>query len=169
MKRKLDAQIQAERMEAEKAAVFRAQTDEVRARQLLRGEPWNNYHPSDENVTEARQFLLDAAEAWHIAGNSAEEQRVRPWVTNIKTETELSVIEGEEKLVHEPIDYLRGKWTTDIGQAFVKATFFERNLGDRKAELDALADQLGAQKRYTLAQKQKYGAVWWVSVFLYKR
>jgi hypothetical protein len=94
-KSKLDAQIQAERMEAEKAAVFRAQTDEVRARQLLRGESWNNYHPSDENVTEAKQFLLDAAEAWHIAGNSAEEQRVRAWETNIKTETELSVIEGK--------------------------------------------------------------------------
>src|SRR5262245_9189301 len=101
MKKKLSAQIQAERMEAEKAAVFRAQTDEVRARQLLRGESWNNYHPSDESVTEAKQLLLEAAEAWHIAGNSAEEQRVRGWETNIKTETELLVIEGEEKLVQE--------------------------------------------------------------------
>jgi hypothetical protein len=71
-----------------------------RAKQLLRGESWNNYQPSHENVTEAKQFLLDAAEAWHIARNSAEEQRVRAWETNIKTETELS----EEKLVQEPID-----------------------------------------------------------------
>jgi hypothetical protein len=35
--------------------------------------------------------------------------------------------------------------------------------------LDALADRLGAQKRYTLIEKQKRGGVWWVRVFLYKR
>jgi hypothetical protein len=64
---------------------------------------------------------------------------------------------------------MRGKWTTGAGQAFVVAKFFERNLGDRKADLDALADQLGAQKRYTLIEKQKRGGVWWVRVFLYKR
>jgi hypothetical protein len=75
----------------------------------------------------------------------------------------------EEKLIHDPIDYQRGKWTTGSGEAFVAAKFFERNLGDRKAELDALADQLGAQKRYTLIEKQKRDSIWWVRVFLYKR
>jgi len=74
--------------------------------------------------------------------------------------TNLARWKDEEKLVHDPIDYQRGKWTTDIGQAFVVAKFFERNLGDRKAELDALADQLGAQKRYALIEKQKRGGVW---------
>ena len=33
-----------------------------------------------------------AAEAWHIAGNSVEEQRVRAWERNIKTETEVERI-----------------------------------------------------------------------------
>jgi hypothetical protein len=49
------------------------------------------------------------------------------------------------------------------------AKFFERNLGDRKAELDTLADQLSAKKHYTLIEKQKRGELWWVRVFLYKR
>jgi DnaJ domain len=75
----------------------------------------------------------------------------------------------EEKAIHNPIDYQRGEWTTATGKAFAVAKFFERNLGDRKAELDALADQLGAQKRYLLIEKQKRGSVWWVRVFLYKR
>ena len=79
------------------------------------------------------------------------------------------VAEQEEGLVHDPIDYQRGKWATDTGEASVVAKFFERNLGDRKAELDRLADQLGAQKRYTLIEKQKRGGVWWVRVFLYKQ
>jgi nucleoid-associated protein YgaU len=35
--------------------------------------------------------------------------------------------------------------------------------------LDALADQLGAQKRYTLVDKQKQGGAWLVCVFLYKQ
>jgi Family of unknown function (DUF6804)/DnaJ domain len=77
--------------------------------------------------------------------------------------------EEEEKAIHNPIDYQRGQWTTATGKAFAVAKFFERNLGDRKAELDALADQLGAQKRYVLIEKQKRGSVWWVRVFLYKR
>ena len=76
---------------------------------------------------------------------------------------------GEETLIHDPIDYQHGTWTTGAGQAFVVAKFFEHNLGDRKPDLDALADQLGAQKRYTLIEKQKRGGVWWVRVFLYKR
>jgi hypothetical protein len=75
----------------------------------------------------------------------------------------------EEKLIHDPIDYQTGIWTTGAGKAFAVAKFFERNLGDRKPDLDALADKLGAQKRYTLIEKQKRGGVWWVRVFLYKR
>jgi hypothetical protein len=77
--------------------------------------------------------------------------------------------EDEEKLIHDPIDYQRGTWTAAGGQAIVYAKFFERNLGDRKAELDALAERLGAQKRYTLIEKKKQGGIWWVSVFLYKQ
>ena len=65
----------------------------------------------------------------------------------------------EEKPIHDQIDYQRGKWTTGAGQAFVVAKFYERNLGDRKADLDALADQLGAQKRCTLIEKQKRGGI----------
>jgi hypothetical protein len=80
-----------------------------------------------------------------------------------------SLTQDEEKLVRDPIDYQRGQWTTDWGKAFVVAKFFEHNLGDRKGELDALADQLSAQKRYMLIEKQKRGGVWWVRVFLYKR
>ncbi len=80
-----------------------------------------------------------------------------------------SLTQDEEKLVHDPIDYQRGQWTTDWGKAFVVAKLFERNPGDRKAELDAFADQVGAQKRYMLIEKQKRGGVWWVRVFLYKR
>jgi nucleoid-associated protein YgaU len=77
--------------------------------------------------------------------------------------------EEEEKLIHDPIDYQAGNWTTGAGKAFAVAKFFERNLGDRKPDLDALADQLGAQKRYTLIEKQNRGGVWWVRVFLYKQ
>ena len=79
-----------------------------------------------------------------------------------------STNQADEKLIHDPIDYQLGQWTTNWGKAFVMAKFFERNLGDRKADLDALADQVGAQKRYTLIEKQKRGGVWWVRVFLYK-
>jgi hypothetical protein len=43
--------------------------------------------------------------------------------------------EEEEKLVHAPIDYQTG--TTGTDSAYVVAKFFERNLGDRKPELDA--------------------------------
>jgi nucleoid-associated protein YgaU len=75
----------------------------------------------------------------------------------------------EEKLIHDRIDYQHGSWPTDIGEAFVFAKFFERNLGDRKAELDALAHQLGAQRRYTLIEKKKQGGVWLVLVFLYRQ
>ena len=77
--------------------------------------------------------------------------------------------EEEEKLIHDSIDYQTGNWATGAGKAFAVAKFFERNLGDRKHDLDALSDQLGAQKRYTLIEKQKRGGVWWVRVFLYRQ
>jgi hypothetical protein len=75
----------------------------------------------------------------------------------------------EENLIHDSIDYQRGQWTTNWGKAFVMAKFFERNLGDGKGDLDALANQLGAQKHYVLIEKQKRGGVWWVRVFLYRQ
>jgi hypothetical protein len=61
------------------AAVFRAQKDEERASGLLRRRWWNNawHPPTDDDVAKAKQLLLDAAESWHIAGNTSEEQRVR--------------------------------------------------------------------------------------------
>lgn len=80
-----------------------------------------------------------------------------------------SLTQEEEKLIRDPIDYQRGQWTTNWGKAFVVAKFFERNLGDRKADLDAIADQISAQKRYMLIEKQKRGGVWWVRVFLYRQ
>jgi hypothetical protein len=45
--------------------VFRAQKDEERAAELLRLRWWNNtvHPPTNENVTKAKQLLLDAAEA----------------------------------------------------------------------------------------------------------
>jgi hypothetical protein len=92
-----------------------------------------------------------------------------PISTNPDAGIDLWQWKEEEKLIHDPINYQRGKWTTGSGEAFVVAKFFERNLGDRKAELDALADKLGAQKRYTLIEKQKRDGVWWIRVFLYKR
>jgi hypothetical protein len=133
--------------------------------------------------------LLEAAEKWHIAGNTAEEQRVRAWEKNVKTEAELlaslpdqpgkgfhwadepakkadtshvdELTNEEKKIVHNPIDYQRGQWTTEWGKAFVVAKFFEQNLGDRKADLDTLADQIGAQKRYKLIEKERRGGLWW--------
>ena len=73
-----------------RAAVFRAKENEERARQLeararqLLGmtSPFDLFAPppiSDQKRKEAKQLLLDAAESWHIAGNTAEEQRVRAW------------------------------------------------------------------------------------------
>jgi hypothetical protein len=79
------------------AAVFRAQKNEECARQLLRNvfvqvDPKKSAeafldapYPSDDKVTEAKRLLLDAAENWHVAGNTAEEERVRAWEKNVKT------------------------------------------------------------------------------------
>jgi hypothetical protein len=85
------------------AAVFRAHKDEERAKPLLRmTNVFDQFdskaseeafldapYPSDNKVTEAKRLLLDAAEKWHVAGNTAEEERVRAWEKNIKTEAEL--------------------------------------------------------------------------------
>jgi hypothetical protein len=61
------------------AAVLRAQRDEDRATELLHLQWRDNapYPPTNEKVAKAKQLLLDAAEAWHIAGNTDREQRVR--------------------------------------------------------------------------------------------
>jgi hypothetical protein len=88
-------------------AVFRAHKDEEHARQLFgmknifdqfdstsRANPFADLipqtkpYPSDNKVTEAKRLLLDAAEKWHVAGNTAEEERVTAWEKNIKTEAE---------------------------------------------------------------------------------
>jgi hypothetical protein len=68
-----------------RAAVFLAQKNEVRASELLEKtrNPFGLFdrppNISDEKRKEAKQLLLDAAESWHNAGNTAEEQRVRAW------------------------------------------------------------------------------------------
>jgi hypothetical protein len=93
------------------AAAFRAEKDEERAKQLLRFDsgrarqsnlfadlipqtkryPGKRY-PDDDSVTEAKLLLLHAAENWHATGNAAEEQRVRAWEKNVKTEAELGAV-----------------------------------------------------------------------------
>jgi hypothetical protein len=160
------------RKEGESMAQFHYSRSQ--AEQFLVAQGWDKYH--DRFFT--RCYVQEGTDAYNKALKREVERATPPIAKRSEHKYKVTTDRNEginlaqweeEKLIHDPIDYLRGKWTTDIGQAFVKATFFERNLGDRKAELDALADQLGAQKRYTLAQKQKYGGVWWVSIFLYKR
>jgi hypothetical protein len=104
----------------------------------------NNRYPTDENVMEAKRLLLEAAEKWHMAGNAAAEERVRVWEKNVKTQREfLASLPNpgsnvatsnrfnqfdrqwteEEKLIHDPIDYQMGNWTTGAGNAFAVAKF----------------------------------------------
>jgi hypothetical protein len=84
-----------------RAAVYLAQKNEERARQLearaseLLGKPRSPFdvfdsdtylaskNITDEKRKEAKQLLLDAAESWHNAGNTAEEQRVRAWEAKV--------------------------------------------------------------------------------------
>ena len=76
------------------AAAARAHMNEERARQLLRmTNVFNQFDSSeiiasDENVKQAKQLLLDAAESWHIAGNDYEERRVKEWEKKVKTKAE---------------------------------------------------------------------------------
>jgi hypothetical protein len=67
------------------AAVFRAQKDEEGADQLLqhRRGKYADLFELVEDATKAKQLLLNAAESWHIAGNTAEEQRVRAKEKNL--------------------------------------------------------------------------------------
>jgi hypothetical protein len=92
------------------AAAFHAEKNEERARQLLRMTkvldqfdsararqsnpfadliPQGKGYPDDKKIAEAKRLLLEAAEKWHIAGSTAEEQRVRAWEKNVKTEAEV--------------------------------------------------------------------------------
>ena len=77
-----------------KYTAFQAEKDEDRAGQLLRKRnvfdqfDSSPSFPSDENVKEAKQLLLDAAEKWHAIGNAGEAERVKAWEKNVKTEAE---------------------------------------------------------------------------------
>jgi hypothetical protein len=134
------------------AAAFHAKEDEQRARELLRGlradNPFADLIPQtkwDQNTSEAKRLLLDAAEKWHVTGSAAEEQRVRDWQKNVKTKAELLASlpvpkatptatfdpdawlkeqrarqdwAGEEEQCHEPLRYPPIKWThrTEFGK-----------------------------------------------------
>ncbi len=79
------------------AAAFQAEKNEESARQILRmtnvffdsrrADQTYSY-PDDKKVAEGKRLLLEAAEKWHIAGSTAEEQRVRTWEKDVKTEAE---------------------------------------------------------------------------------
>jgi hypothetical protein len=161
------------RKEGESMAQFHYNRSQ--AEQFLFAQGWDKYH--DRFFT--RCYVQEGTDAYNKALKRDVKRARRPiarpteheymGTTDPNAGIDLAQLEEEEKLIHDPINYQRGRWTTKIGQAFVVAKFFERNLGDRKPELDALADRLGAQKRYVLIEKQKRGGVWWVRVFLYKR
>jgi hypothetical protein len=160
------------------AAVSHAQNDEARARELLRGEGdifdavsllSNNSYPSDDAVIEAKRLLLDAAENWNTAGDTAEEQRLRAWENNVKTERDIDPEQWkrDEAICHEPFQYRDWKRQTNEGQTFLLVEFKERHLGDRKKEVEAWAKAYGA-KRYMLWEHHKWNNLEWVQVVFYK-
>jgi hypothetical protein len=179
-----------QRMKQE-AAASRAQNCEKLARQLLRVQWWNNTwnYPSDDNVKEAKRLLLDAAENWNTAGATAEEQRLRAWENNVKTEREFLASfpdqprskgtadpnagidpeqwKRDEAICHEPFQYREWKRQTNEGQTFLMVEFKERHLGDRKNEVEAWAKAYGA-KRYSLWEHHKWNNLEWVQVVFYK-
>ena len=122
--------------------------------------------PKNDQRWRGDPIIAPAAPAWaqEQVPDSAKKDQFKSANEYLK-----STNQEDEKLVHDPIDYQLGQWTTNRGKAFAVAKFFERNLGDRKGDLDALADRIGAQKRYMLIEKQQRGGVWWVRVFLYKQ
>jgi len=67
---------------AQQSAVARAYSDERYADQLLRFARFQS-PLQQEDVKKAKLYLLHAAENWHTAGNTAEEQRVRAKEKNI--------------------------------------------------------------------------------------
>jgi hypothetical protein len=67
---------------AQQSAVARAYSDERYADQLLRFARFQS-PLQQEDVKKAKLYLLHAAENWNIAGNTAEEQRVRAKERNI--------------------------------------------------------------------------------------
>jgi hypothetical protein len=63
-------------VQAQRSAAARAYSDEQYADRLLQYSRFQSTF-QQQNVKKAKLYLLHAAENWHIAGNTAEEQRVR--------------------------------------------------------------------------------------------
>jgi hypothetical protein len=73
----------------------------------------------------------------------------------------------EDEDCHKEMHLQRWDHGTNFGKTFMLGTFFERNLGDRKAEVDATAKQIGA-RFYKLWEHHKRGDIEEVKVVFYK-
>src|SRR5207247_820456 len=67
---------------AQRSAVARAYSDEQYADRLLQYSRFQSAL-QQQDVKKAKLYLLHSAENWHIAGNTAEEQRVRAKEKNV--------------------------------------------------------------------------------------
>src|SRR5262249_48308924 len=83
---------------AVEGAVPRARSDERYADRLLRSASsstaWIPPEVRQENLENAKLYLRHAAENWHIAGNTAEEQRVRAKEKNVEKPPSASAFLG---------------------------------------------------------------------------
>jgi hypothetical protein len=79
----------------------------------------------------------------------------------------ITQVQQEEECSNKEIQIHKWNHWTDAGKTFRIAVFSERNLGDRKAEIDAIAKQLGA-RFYRLWEHKKFCNVEAVKIVFFK-
>lgn len=78
-------------------AVVHAESDERYADKLLR------HATTERDITAAKQYLLNAAKNWRIAGNKTKEESVKAREKNFRLPTWDDVVEWEEPVSRKPV------------------------------------------------------------------
>ena len=84
-----------------------------------------------------------------------------------KADANKAAMEKEEAICHEEIQVRKWNHQTEDGKTFMIGLFKERHLGDRKADVERIAKQIGA-RFYRLWGHHKWGNLEEVKVAFYK-
>jgi hypothetical protein len=101
------------------------------------------------------------------------EQRAAYWEAcriaqdKAKADASKAAMEKEESICHEQIQLRKWSHQTEGGKTFMIGLFKERHLGDRKADVERAAKQIGARS-YRLWGHHKWGNLEEVRVVFYK-
>jgi hypothetical protein len=163
------------------AAQRARQQAEQQAQQQQSIEPWRNpllentqprFAPVPPDTTGLELEIARLREAVENASLTPEERAAKAEVLRkMHAQREIAEMEEQSKrdeaVCHEEIQLRKWNHQTEAGKTFMIGVFKERHLGDRKADVEIAAKQIGA-RFYRLWEHHKWGNLEEVKVLFYK-